>query len=85
MLNMKPNVKIYLGDTMDDRIAQAIVATHEPKQASAKYIKKYIAQYHPTLKTEEKPYLFKHALERASQKGTIRLVLVLYCVWFYTV
>ena len=57
---------------MDDRIAQAIVASHEPKQASALLIKKYMASYHPNLKTEERPHLFKHALERASNKGTIR-------------
>lgn len=59
-------------DTMDDRIAQAIVATHEPKQASALLIKKYISEYHPSLNTEARPHLFKHALERASNKGTIR-------------
>ena len=57
---------------MDDRIAQAIVASHEPKQASALLIKKYISEYHPKLNIDIKPHLFKHALERANNKGFIR-------------
>ena len=63
---------VFTGDTMDDRIAQAIVACHEPKQASAGLIKKYVSEYHPKLNIDARPYLFKHALERAANKGTVR-------------
>lgn len=57
-----------------DMISQAIIATHEPKTASAAMIKKYILQYHENFKIDERPFLFKKALERACSKNIIRFV-----------
>lgn len=57
-----------------DMISQAIIATHEPKTASAAMIKKYILQYHENFKIDERPFLFKKALERACSKNIIRQV-----------
>lgn len=59
-------------EKLEDQIAQALVACHEPKQASASLIKKYITQYHPKLNVENRPHLFKHALEKACAKGVLR-------------
>ncbi|KAK3609640.1 hypothetical protein CHS0354_028844, partial [Potamilus streckersoni] len=59
-------------DNIEDWICQAIVACHEPKQASAGLIKKYIMEYHPKFSVENRPHLFKTALEKACSKGVIR-------------
>ncbi|XP_045212181.2 nucleolar protein dao-5-like [Mercenaria mercenaria] len=59
-------------DNLKDQIAQALVACHEPKQASAGLIKKYITEYHSKLNVEARPHLFKNALEKACAKGTLR-------------
>lgn len=63
---------VISGDNIEDWICQAIVACHEPKQASAGLIKKYIMEYHPKFSVENRPHLFKSALEKACNKGVIR-------------
>ena len=65
-------IDFFLGDSLSDQIAQALVACHEPKCASVSLIKKYITKYHPHLNIDTKPHLFKSALMRAISKGTIR-------------
>lgn len=57
--------------SIEDRICAAIIACHEPKAASANQIKKYISQYHPDFKVDERPDLFKKALQRAVSKNII--------------
>ncbi|XP_062586947.1 heterochromatin protein 1-binding protein 3-like [Saccostrea cucullata] len=59
---------------IEDMISQAIIASHEPKTASGLMIKKYILQYHQNFKIDERPHLFKKALERAISKNIIRQV-----------
>ncbi|CAL1539143.1 unnamed protein product [Lymnaea stagnalis] len=58
-------------NSIEDRICAAIIACHEPKAASANQIKKYISQYHPDFKVDERPDLFKKALQRAISKNII--------------
>jgi len=52
----------------------AIVACSDPKICSAKLLRNYIVTYHSKFNILEKPFLFKHALERAIHRGTIRWV-----------
>lgn len=59
---------------IEDMISQAIMATHEPKTASGKMIKKYILQYHENFMIDKRPHLFKKALEKACSKNIIRQV-----------
>ncbi|XP_060071468.1 heterochromatin protein 1-binding protein 3-like [Ylistrum balloti] len=58
--------------SMEDMVCQAIVACHEPKQASAGLIKKYIMEYHPEFGIDNKPHLYKGALKRACLTNKIR-------------
>lgn len=59
-------------ESMEDKICQAIVACHEPKQASAGLIKRYIMEYHSDFGIDSKPHLFKGALKRACSNNKIR-------------
>ncbi|KAK6187973.1 hypothetical protein SNE40_005887 [Patella caerulea] len=63
-----------LKKSMDDIICAAIIATTEPKLASAIVIKKYILEYHPNFDIENRPKLFTSALERACHKNILRQV-----------
>ncbi|KAH9519995.1 hypothetical protein Btru_071430 [Bulinus truncatus] len=56
-------------EQIEDRICAAIIACHEPKAASANQIKKYISQYHPDFKVDERPDSFRKALQRAVSKN----------------
>ncbi|BFZ03311.1 hypothetical protein BsWGS_06350 [Bradybaena similaris] len=58
-------------DQIEDRICAALIACHEPKSASASQIKKYISQYHPDFKVDERPDKFKKALLRAVSKNML--------------
>ncbi|OWF51861.1 heterochromatin protein 1-binding protein 3-like [Mizuhopecten yessoensis] len=58
--------------SMEDMVCQAIVACHEPKQASAGLIKKYIIEYHPEFGIDNKPHLYKGALKRACLNKKIK-------------
>ncbi|CAG5118266.1 unnamed protein product [Candidula unifasciata] len=58
-------------EQIEDRICAAVIACHEPKSASANQIKKYISQYHPDFKVDERPDKFKKALLRAVSKNMI--------------
>ncbi|XP_033746136.1 heterochromatin protein 1-binding protein 3-like [Pecten maximus] len=58
--------------SMEDMVCQAIVACHEPKQASAGLIKKYIVEYHPEFGIDNKPHLYKGALKKACSNNKIR-------------
>lgn len=59
-------------ESYEDKICQAIVAGHEPKQCSAQLIKQYVMDYHPEFNIDKKPHLFKKSLERAVSKNKIR-------------
>ncbi|KAL5019134.1 hypothetical protein ScPMuIL_004856 [Solemya velum] len=59
-------------ESIDDMISQAILAGHEPKQASANLIKKYVIEYHSNFGIDARPHRFKQALERATRKDKIR-------------
>ncbi|KAI8796649.1 heterochromatin protein 1-binding protein 3 isoform X1 [Biomphalaria glabrata] len=58
-------------EQIEDRICAAIIACHEPKAASANQIKKYISKYHPDFKVDERPILYKKALQRALSKNLL--------------
>uniref|UniRef100_A0A0B7B3P5 H15 domain-containing protein n=1 Tax=Arion vulgaris TaxID=1028688 RepID=A0A0B7B3P5_9EUPU len=58
-------------DQIEDMICAAIIACHEPKSASASQIKKYVSQYHPEFKVDDRPDKFKKALLRAVSKNMI--------------
>lgn len=62
---------MFPADQIEDRICAAIIACHEPKAASANQIKKYVSQYHPEFKVDERPDKFKKALLRAVSKNMI--------------
>ncbi|XP_056018207.1 heterochromatin protein 1-binding protein 3-like [Ostrea edulis] len=66
-------------DDLEDMISQAVIATHEPKIASALMIKKYILQYHENFSVDSRPHLFRKALERACSRGIIRQISGLGC------
>ncbi|XP_013394716.1 heterochromatin protein 1-binding protein 3 [Lingula anatina] len=59
-------------DNLPTLICNAIVACNEPKQCSSKLLKQYIMDYHPDFKVDARPQLFKRAVERALNKGTLR-------------
>lgn len=59
-------------ETMEDMVCLAIVATHEPKQASALLIKRYVQEFHQDFNIEARPHLFKNAISRGIKKNIVR-------------
>ncbi|XP_014773825.1 heterochromatin protein 1-binding protein 3 [Octopus bimaculoides] len=59
-------------ETVEDMVCLAIVATHEPKQASALLIKRYVQEFHQDFNIETRPHLFKNAISRAVKKNIIK-------------
>ncbi|KAM9299640.1 heterochromatin protein 1-binding protein 3 [Gastrophryne carolinensis] len=59
---------------LEDILPLAFTRLCEPKEASYSLIKKYVSQYYPKLKVEERPQLLKNALQRAVEKGQLEQI-----------
>ncbi|XP_023334848.1 heterochromatin protein 1-binding protein 3 isoform X2 [Eurytemora carolleeae] len=59
------------GAKYEDAIESAIIAMNEPKECSVTKIRDYLGAYHPEFETDNKPHLFKKALERNLKNGWI--------------
>ena len=62
----------FSDDDLVGQVTNALIACTEPKQCSATLLKSYLIEYHPEFDIQNKPYLFKKALERALKKNIIR-------------
>ena len=63
---------VLADDDVWGKVVNALTACGEPKQCSANLLKKYVTEYHPQLKVNERPYLFKKAIESAVNCDQLR-------------
>jgi len=62
------------GTKFEDALENAIIAMSEPKQVSASALRDYLSVYHSEYNTDNRPQVFKTAIERAVAKGWIKQI-----------
>merc|ERR1711915_152698 len=62
------------GTKFEDALENAIIAMSEPKQVSASALRDYLSVYHGEYNTDNRPQVFKTAIERAVAKGWIKQI-----------
>ena len=62
------------GTKFEDALENAIIAMSEPKQVSATALRDYLSVYHSEYNTDNRPQVFKTAIDRAVAKGWIKQI-----------
>ena len=59
-------------DDLIGKVVNAIMASAQPKECSVRSLKNYVTEFYSDFKVLDRPFLFKHAIERAERNEMIR-------------